>query len=153
MTITNATEHHFSIGELSRRTGVNIETIRYYEKVGVLPAPRRNSGGRRVYDQDKKRVLAFVKRGRELGFSLTAIRSLLGLGVPETPTCRDVKAIASAHVEDVRTKIADLVRLERILSDTIERCTGEVAPVCPILDLLDDPAGAKQRQATYSNPD
>jgi MerR family transcriptional regulator, mercuric resistance operon regulatory protein len=135
--ITNARPGGFAIGELSRLTGVNIETIRYYERIGMLPAPPRSQAGRRIYGADERRVLAFIRRARELGFSLNEVRALLALGAPGDATCADVERIASAHLDDVRSKIADLKKLERVLADAVSRCTGDTAPVCAVLDVLD----------------
>ena len=126
-----------SIGELSRRTRVNIETIRYYEKIGMLPVPPRTEGGRRVYGRLETRMLAFIRRARELGFSLDEIRALLRLGGPEKATCGEVKAIATRHLEDIRAKLSDLKKLERLLSKTVARCTGRAAPDCPVIEILD----------------
>lgn len=135
--ITNARPASFPIGELSRLTRVNIETIRYYERIGMLPAPPRSQGGRRMYGPDEKRVLAFIRRARELGFSLTEVRALLALGAPGDATCADIERIASTHLEDVRSKLSDLRKLERVLADAVARCTGDTAPVCAVLDVLD----------------
>ena len=125
------------IGELSRLTGVNIETIRYYEKIKMLRPPPRTEGGRRVYGPAEIRVLAFIRRGRELGFSLEEIRALLALGAPAKPSCADVREIAAHHLEDIRAKIADLRKLERLLAKTIAQCSGSRVPDCPVLDILD----------------
>lgn len=138
MTITNAREAAFPIGELSRRTGVKIETIRFYERIKMLAPPVRTESGRRVYQPNDGRVLAFIRRGRELGFSLDEIRTLLGLRAPANVSCLEVKEIARKHIADVQAKISDLSKLEQILSDTVAQCTGDIAPVCPVLDLLDD---------------
>ena len=127
-----------AIGELSRVTGVNIETIRYYERIGMLPAPPRTAAGRRMYGHDERRILAFIRRGRELGFSLPEIRALLDLGAPGEASCAEVRGIASAHLASVGSKIADLMRLESILADAVARCTGDEVPACPVLDILDD---------------
>ena len=135
--ITIARPGAFQIGELSRSTGVNIETIRYYERVGLLPPPPRTAGGRRLYGPREKRVLTFVRRGRELGFTHTEIRALLGLGAPAEAPCIQVKRIASEHLADVRAKLVDLAGLEAILADAVSRCTDDFAPVCPVLDVLD----------------
>ncbi|MBN9602612.1 MAG: helix-turn-helix domain-containing protein [Afipia felis] len=125
------------IGELSRLTGVNIETIRYYEKVKVLQPPHRTEGGRRIYGPTDTRVLAFIRRGRELGFGLQDIRTLLALGGPGKTSCADARKIAAHHLDDIRTKIADLRKLERLLTNTIAQCSGTSVPDCPILDVLD----------------
>ncbi|MCX8252656.1 MerR family transcriptional regulator, mercuric resistance operon regulatory protein (plasmid) [Beijerinckiaceae bacterium RH AL1] len=135
--ITDARAEALSIGELSRRTGVHIETIRYYEKIDMLPAPPRTDGGRRVYGNTHARTLAFVRRARELGFMLSEVRTLLDLGAPERASCAEVREIASAHLASVRTKLADLVKLEAILAGAVARCTGDATPACPVLDILD----------------
>ena len=106
-----------SIGDLSMRTRVNIETIRYYEKIGLLPAPGRTEGRHRVYGPAHVARLTFVRRGRELGFGLDEVRSLLGLVDGGHGSCSDVQAATLEHLEDVRKKIADLQRLERTLSE------------------------------------
>ena len=134
--ITKARAGDLPIGELSRRTGVNIETIRYYEKIGLLPAPPRTPGGRRVYGADHLRMLGFVRRGRELGFSLDAIRSLIALGSPGAADCVDVCAIAGRHLDDVRRKIADLRALEHMLSDAMQDCRDSDERRCAVLDAL-----------------
>ena len=126
-----------TIGTLARKAGVNIETIRYYERIEMFPAPPRTPGGRRVYDATHLRILAFIRRSRELGFSLNELRALIRLGGPARASCREVRDIASHHLEDIRAKIADLRKLERLLAKTVARCTGTAAPECPVLDILD----------------
>lgn len=135
--ITAARAAGLAIGKLSELTGVNIETIRYYEKIKLLPAPLRAENGRRVYGPTETRILAFVRRSRELGFSLDEIRALLRLGGPEKASCREVREIAAHHLDDIRAKITDLRKLERLLSNTVAQCTGTTAPECPVLDILD----------------
>jgi MerR family transcriptional regulator, mercuric resistance operon regulatory protein len=135
--ITPARAPEVTIGRLSELTGVNIETIRYYERTKVLPVPARTVSGRRVYQSADIRTLAFLRRARELGFSLDEIRALLRLGGPETASCREVRRIATNHLDDIRAKISDLRKLERLLAKTVAQCTGTTAPVCPVLDILD----------------
>lgn len=135
--ITEARAETLSIGELSELAAVNIETIRYYERIKMLPAPPRTSGGRRIYDATHLRLLAFIRRSRELGFTLDEIRALIRLGSPEKASCRQVRDIASHHLDDIRAKIADLRKLERLLAKTVAQCTGTMAPDCPVLDILD----------------
>lgn len=135
--ITDARAEGLAIGRLSGLTGVNIETIRYYEKIKMLPAPPRSANGRRVYGAAQLRTLAFIRRGRELGFSLDEIRALLGLAAPGKASCADVRAIAAHHLEDIRAKMADLAKLERLLAKTVARCSGKRVPDCPVLDILD----------------
>jgi MerR family mercuric resistance operon transcriptional regulator len=127
----------FPIGKLSKRSGVKIETIRYYERAKILVPPPRTASGRRVYDVTDLRILVFIRRARELGFSLDDIRALLRLGGPEKATCREVREIAAQHLDDVRAKIGDLKKLEQLLSKTVARCSGKTAPDCPVLDVLD----------------
>jgi MerR family transcriptional regulator, mercuric resistance operon regulatory protein len=136
-TITASRAEALPIGELSKRSGVNIETIRYYERVKMLAPPPRTASGRRVYDITDLRVLVFIRRGRALGFSLDEIRALLRLGGPEKASCREVREIAAHHLEDIRAKLDDLQKLERLLSKTVARCSGKAAPDCPVLDILD----------------
>jgi MerR family mercuric resistance operon transcriptional regulator len=147
--ITNSRAEGLMIGELSRRTGVHIETIRYYEKIKMLPAPPRTAGGRRIYGPVETRTLAFIRRARELGFTLDEIRALLDLGGPGKATCSEVCAIATRHLEDIRSKIVDLRKLERLLSRTIAQCSGEAVPDCAVLDAL-YPARTKPRAMASS---
>ena len=136
-TITVSRADELTIGKLSALTGVNIETIRYYERTKVLPAPLRTGNGRRVYDSADVRTLAFLRRARELGFSLNDVRVLLRLGGPDKASCREVRRIATHHRDAIRAKIADLRKLERLLTKTVQQCTGTTAPDCPVLDILD----------------
>jgi MerR family transcriptional regulator, mercuric resistance operon regulatory protein len=140
-TITVARAQGVAIGELSRLTGVNIETIRYYERVKMLSPPRRTAGGHRVYGTQEARALTFIRRSRELGFGLDEIRALLSLAEPGKASCADVRAIAARHLEDVRAKIADLAKLERLLAKTVKQCSGKAVPDCPVLDALDSNRG------------
>lgn len=126
-----------SIGELAKSSGVNIETIRYYERIKMLPAPPRTASGRRVYGPVEKRTLAFIRRSRDLGFTLEEIRALLDLGGPERASCADVHKIARAHLAKVRSKLSYLTELEAILAETVARCFDGAAPSCPVLETLD----------------
>lgn len=123
------------IGELSRKTGVHIETIRYYEKIGLAPKPPRSSAGRRIYNDAHRRRLMFIRRARELGFSLDDIRSLLGLA-DDAPSCAEVYTLTERHLEGIRSRIADLKRLETTLSRVARDCERQETPECPILDVL-----------------
>lgn len=123
---------------MSRRTGVHIETVRYYEKIGLLPPPPRTEGGHRLYSDDQLKRLTFIRRSRELGFTLDEIRNLLGL-VEGGYTCGQVRNAALTHLKDIRRKIADLRRMERTLAETASRCEGGDAPGCPIMDALLEP--------------
>ena len=126
-----------SIGELSRRTGVNIETIRYYERIEMLPAPPRTASGRRVYGPAETRSLTFIRRSRELGFTLEETRVLLALSIDDGKnTCAEVRELAARHLADVRAKIADLRAMARVLADAVRRCDAGEVPGCPLIDTL-----------------
>ncbi len=125
-----------TIGRLAAAAGVNLETVRYYERIGLMPSPARTASGHRAYEEGHIRRLAFVRRARELGFSIEQIRGLLALAEPSRPSCAEVSELARARLGEVRTKLADLARLERILTDAISRCSGDPAPCCPVLDML-----------------
>ena len=131
-------ERGISRGELARRTGVNSETIRYFERVGILAAPPRTEGGHRAYDETHIRALGFIRRARELGFTPSEVRAILELGGPGKACCAEVRDIASHHLERVRSKMADLAQLERLLANTIDHCSGGAVPECAIIDMLDD---------------
>ncbi len=125
-----------SIGALSRQSGVNVETVRYYERIGVMPPPARSRGGYRMYGTDHLKRLAFVRRARELGFSLEEIRGLLRLVDGHAYTCADVHTLMVGHLEEVRRKIADLRRLEKVMADMVAQCSRHKIPECPVIDAL-----------------
>ena len=129
-----------AIGELSRRSGVHIETIRYYERIKMLPPPRA-ANGRRVYGPAQTRTLAFIRRARELGFTLEEIRALLALSGEDGPqACAEGRELAAAHLAEVRAKIADLRSMERVLAETVRRCDAGKAAGCPLIDTLSRPS-------------
>jgi len=123
-------------GRLSKLTGCNIETIRYYERVGLMPWPRRGANGYRLYGAADGRRLSFIRRSRELGFSLEEIRGLLKLVDGGGQSCGEVRDMTLAHVDDIHAKIADLRRMERILKDMAAKCDLGDIPECPILEAL-----------------
>jgi len=124
------------IGELSAQTDCKIETIRYYEKTGLLPEPARSAGGYRDYGDDHLKRLSFIRRCRELGFSIEEIRGLLALVDGGTYTCSDIKKITLEHVNSIQQKIVDLKKLEKTLSQISSQCSGDRTPECPIIDAL-----------------
>lgn len=126
-------------GELARRTGVNAETILYFERIGMVPAPPRTEGGHRVYDERHVRTLSFVRSARSLGFTPEDVRTILDLGGPGKASCAEVREIAEQHLEQVRVKIADLVEIERLLTRTIEHCSGRPDPECAVIDMIESP--------------
>lgn len=121
---------------LARATSCNLETIRYYENIGVMPDPPRTAAGYRIYDDGHVRRLRFILRARALGFSIEEIRALLQLLDSGNQTCAEVKARTEQHLADVRAKIADLQRIERVLATTAASCAGDDAPDCPIIEAL-----------------
>ncbi len=127
-----------TIGRLAEAAGVNLETVRYYESIKLMPPPARTGAGHRAYDPAHVQRLRFIRHARELGFGIDAIRALLMLTEPGHRSCAEVREVASAHLEEVRAKLAHLTRLEGILSETISRCSGEPTPACPVLDMLDE---------------
>lgn len=132
------------IGELSRRTGCNIETIRYYERIGLLPRPDRR-GRYRQYDHADVSSLAFIRRARDLGFTLDEIRALLRLAAGGRAACAEVRGVAAAHLADVRERIADLRAMERALAAAVRQCESGQQPVCPLIDALSAPASQDQQ--------
>ena len=123
-------------GELAKRTGSNLETVRYYEKIGLLPEPPRTPGGHRSYNSAHEERLRFIRRARELGFGIGEIRGLLTLVDRHAVTCAEVQEMTLRHLADVRAKIVDLRRLERTLAATVAACSGEEIPRCPVIDAL-----------------
>lgn len=125
-----------AIGTLSRRTACKVETIRYYERVGLLPHPTRSPGGYRLYGHAHLERLAFIRRARTLGFSIDEVRRLLDLADHHRRPCAEARRVAAAHLEDVRAKIADLQVMERVLKETVARCGAGRSPHCPLIEAL-----------------
>ena len=124
------------IGALSARTGCNIETIRYYERIGILAAPPRTPAGQRVYSEADLDRLNFVRRARELGFALDRIRQLLAMVDGGVSTCGEVQTITLDHLAEVKHKIADLRRMQGVLRAMADQCQGGDVPHCPIVETL-----------------
>jgi MerR family transcriptional regulator, mercuric resistance operon regulatory protein len=127
-----------SIGQVSALTGVGIETIRYYEKVSLLPEPPRTVGGHRLYANDHVKRLIFIRRSRALGFTIGEIGDLLAL-VDGGYTCGQVQKAALDHVKSIQNKIRHLRQMARTLANTAARCRGGTAPACPIIEVLSRP--------------
>ena len=126
------------IGQPSKQTDCKVETIRYYEKIGLIAEPMRSEAGYRIYAENHLKRLVFIRRSRELGFSIAEIRVLLKLVDGGDYTCSDIKAIAMKHTDDIRQKIADLKKLEKTLSRIASQCSGDSRPECPIVEALFD---------------
>ncbi len=127
------------IGALSKQTGCNIETIRYYERIGLMPPATRSEGGHRLYGEAQGRRLGFIRRTRQLGFTLDQVRTLLRLVDGGRYTCAQVKRITVHHLDDVRRKVADLQKIERVLREMAAQCDGGTVPKCPVIDALFEP--------------
>ena len=127
-----------AIGALSSQTGVNIETIRYYEKIGLMPPPARTQGGYRQYGESHVQRLRFIRRGRDLGFSIESIRALLALAErPELP-CEDADRMVAGHLHEVDRKISDLILLRDELRQMMN-CRGRIVADCRIISCLAAP--------------
>jgi DNA-binding transcriptional MerR regulator len=127
----------FSIGQLSKRTGVKIPTIRYYEQMGLIDEPERSEGNQRRYTKEGLSRLSFIRHSRDLGFSVEDIRGLLDLSQhPEKP-CNDAHSIAVQHLKDVQSRIAKLRRLERELK-RITKCDAGNVAACAVIETLAD---------------
>lgn len=123
-------------GKLAQATGCNIETIRYYEKIALLPEPTRTASGYRIYGQSDVARLGFIRKLRALGFTLDETRGLLTLVDGHDYTCGDVHAIAVTHIDNIRAKIEDLRKMEKTLKDMAKACSGGEVPGCPIIENL-----------------
>jgi MerR family mercuric resistance operon transcriptional regulator len=132
--------HNLRIGEVAARSGCHIETIRYYERIGLLPRPKRSRSGYRAYAESDVERLRFVVHSRELGFSLDEIRSLIALSEDPKLSCGKVDALARQHLEDIRSKQRALNRLSRELKTLIDTCALGRRGTCEILAALQSPA-------------
>lgn len=135
---SGSTAMKLTIGKLAAAAGINLETVRYYERIKLMPEPSRTASGHRAYERDHLRRLRFIRRARELGFGIEDIRTLLGVAGPSHSSCGEVREIAEAHLITVRDKLADLGKLERILDETVSRCAANSDPSCPVLEMLAD---------------
>ena len=127
----------YSIGQIAKQSGVSVETIRYYEKEGLLEKPERKDSGYRQYNGDAIDRLFFIQQAKELGFSLKEIGELLSIKSDVNTVCSDVKHLAEDKLSDIQSKIKMLRRMEKSLKELVDACPGK-APIsdCPILDSL-----------------
>lgn len=125
-----------TIGDLAEHGGTKVQTVRYYEQIGILPKPGRSAGNQRLYGQRDLDRLVFVRRGRALGFSLEDIRRLLSLADRADLSCEEADAIASAHLEEVREKIVRLQSLEAELERMVTRCRHGTVSDCRVIEAL-----------------
>jgi Cu(I)-responsive transcriptional regulator len=127
---------HFTIGQLARQTGTKAETIRYYEKIGLLQPPLRSEGNYRYYGEQDQRRLSFVRRARELGFSIGQVRELIAFGEHREHECSSVDDVVKAHIADITRKIHDLQALQSELERMIGNCPGGRVADCRVLEAL-----------------
>jgi len=123
-------------GALARQSGCNLETIRYYENIGIMPEPMRTQSDHRLYDQQAQERLRFILRCRELGFSIEELRKLLLMVDSDHFTCGEVYDLTQEYLRSVSNKIADLRKLESTLKTISKECAGGDAPDCPIIEAL-----------------
>jgi len=129
----------YNIGEAARASGVSAKMIRYYESLGLLKEARRTAAGYRIYDSRDIHTLRFVRRSRDLGFSIEEIERLLGLWQNRRRSSADVRRVAQQHLADLDRRIQELQAIRRTLQELVQHCHGDHRPDCPILD---DLAGA-----------
>jgi MerR family transcriptional regulator, mercuric resistance operon regulatory protein len=146
MAITTARPVPWTIGQLSRKSGVNIETIRYFERIGLLLKAARAPNGRRQYGGEHFRRLHFIRRARAMGFSQAEVKRLIGLSDGRPSACDAAKLIADEALSVVRQKIEELSRMERVLASAARQCARGTSPNCPLIDSL-FPSGTLQQSA------
>jgi DNA-binding transcriptional MerR regulator len=134
-----------TIGQLGRATDTKIETIRYYEKIGLLPAPRRTAGNYRSYAVEHLQRLGFIRRSRELGFSIEEVRELLKLAAHGESPCGEVDQLVARHLETTERKIEALRRLRRELRDTLASCKGGRVTECRVIQALSSRAASPKK--------
>ena len=125
-----------TIGELARRSGYAVQTLRYYEQIGLMPKPPRTSGGQRRYGEDLQRRLLFIRHARDLGFEIEDIRSLLDLASRPDQPCASVDSIAKAHLVSIDEKIARLIALRVELNRMLKACAAGRIAECKVIDVL-----------------
>jgi Cu(I)-responsive transcriptional regulator len=144
-------EPSLTIGALAKKTGTKVETIRYYERIDLLPAPRRTSGNYRIYGAEHLGRLSFIRRARDLGFSIEQVRELLSLADRPSQSCAGVDAIARHHLAEVERKISDLNAMRRELSTIIDQCGRNVIADCRIIEAL-SPTATRSRGKEARDP-
>lgn len=130
---------HYKVGEIAEKVGVNVETLRYYEKIKIMPKPKRKESRYRFYDELDLKRLRFIKRAKELGFTLKEIKELLNLKIESTATCGDVKHFAEHKLNDIEERIKDLKNIKIVLLKLINQCICEEVSTkeCPILEVIE----------------
>lgn len=130
----------YKVGEIAEIVGVNVETLRYYEKIKLMPTPKRKEFSRyRIYDDNDLARLTFIKLAKELGFTLMEIKELLDLKIESTATCGDIKHLAEHKLTDIENRIKDLLKIKKVLTKLVHQCIHEEVSTdeCPILEVID----------------
>ena len=129
----------YFVGQIAEEVGINVETIRYYEKLKLLPKPKRKESRYRVYDETDLKRLSFIKRAKELGFTLKEIKELFGLKIDSDARCGDVKHLTEHKLKDVDNRISDLKKIRHVLVKLITQCVNEEvsSDECPILESIE----------------
>jgi len=127
---------HFSRGQIAKYTHIKAETIRYYETCGLLHSPARSAGGHRIYTEDHAKRLKFIRRCRELGFTVNEIIGLITLSEEPHMRCTRVRDVTATHLVEVKAKIKDLKKMERTLHQMVSQCDETDSPECPIIESL-----------------
>jgi DNA-binding transcriptional MerR regulator len=136
-----------TIEQLGQATGTKIETVRYYEKIGLLPEPRRTAGNYRLYAAEHLQRLGFIRRARDLGFSIEDVRELLKLAAHGEQPCEEVDQLVARHLQATERKIEALTRLRRELRDTLTSCKGGRAAECRVIQALSPaPSNRKKKE-------
>ena len=147
-----STDTYFNIGEAASRSGVSAKMVRHYESLGLLPSIERTEAGYRLYTEREVHTLRFIKRSRDLGFSMAEISELLKLWQNRRRSSADVRRIASKHVEELNQRMAEMEAMRRTLEHLIHGCRGDHRPDCPILDELqgqEEAPARKRSRATH----
>lgn len=129
----------YFVGQIAKDVGINVETVRYYEKLKLLPKPKRKESRYRIYDEMDLKRLLFIKRAKELGFSLKEIKELFGLRIDSEAKCGDVKHLAEHKLKDIEERLRDLKNIKNVLVKLINQCVCEEVSTneCPILEVID----------------
>ena len=131
-----ARNQQYSRGQIARHTNLKAETVRYYETCGLLHSPARSAGGHRIYTEDHAKKLIFIRRCRELGFTVNEITALIDLSEEHHKSCSRVRDVTATHLVAVKQKITDLKKMERVLQKMVHQCDATSSPECPIIETL-----------------
>jgi Hg(II)-responsive transcriptional regulator len=129
----------YKAGEIAAKVDVNVETLRYYEKIKLMPKPKRRETRYRIYDENDLKRLLFIKRAKELGFTLKEINELFGLRIDSHAKCGDVKHLTEHKLKDIDNRISDLKKIKSVLVRLIDQCINEEvsSDECPILESIE----------------